>query len=49
MSQDVGAIGDMTEGMTGRTTGVGVNYWGLDFRTKMIWLNSPLTSSAPDG
>lgn len=38
MPQDVGVIGDTTRGGDGRTCGAGVNYRGLDFRTKRIWL-----------
>jgi hypothetical protein len=38
MPQNVGVIGDTARGGKRRTCGVGVNYWGLNFREKWIWL-----------
>ncbi len=48
-SELFGVIGDTARGWDGRTDGAGVNYWGLNFRTNRIWLNSPLTSPPTDG
>jgi hypothetical protein len=33
-----GVIGDTTRGGGERTDGAGVNYWGLNFRRKIVWL-----------
>ena len=33
-----GVIGDTTRGEGERTDGAGVNYWGLNFRRKIVWL-----------
>ncbi len=44
-----GVIGDTTRGGGERTDVAGVNYWGANFRRKIVWLNSPLTSPPPVG
>lgn len=33
-----GVIEDTAQGGDGRTQGAAVNYWGLNFREKKIWL-----------
>ena len=44
-----GVIGDTTRGGDGRTGGAAVNYWGLNFREKIVWLAVDVESQFRDG